>query len=236
MAKADGDPRPIRQIRTEIYSLLLRRPGGHGLPAVRTRLSVHASLAALEGSSPEPGDVEGFAITPAQLRELLRRVGLLGLTDSEGADLLFALTDDDGRLIATVTPAELEKAVARGEGLDPPPATDAYTPTSRQRRFINTRDRTCRMPNCAQRVGWADHDHVRAHSAGGTTTCTNLCCLCRHHHRLKTHAKDWIFRMDPDGTLHVTSPAGITRTTRPADLRPPPPAAPPPPEPDPPPF
>jgi hypothetical protein len=236
MAKADGDPRPIRQIRTEIYSLLLRRPGGHGLPTVRTRLSVRASLAALEGSSPEPGDVEGFAITPGQLRNLLRRVGLLGLTGSEDADLLFALTDDDGRLIATVTPAELEKAVARGEGVDPPPATDAYIPTARQRRFITTRDRTCRMPTCGQRVGWADHDHVRAHSAGGTTTCTNLCCLCRHHHRLKTHAKDWLFRMDPDGTLHVTSPAGITRTTRPADLRPPPPAAPPPPEPDPPPF
>jgi len=236
MAKADGDPRPIRQIRTEIYSLLLRRPGGHGLPTVRTRLSVRASLAALEGSSPEPGDVEGFAITTGQLRNLLRLVGLLGLTGSEDADLLFALTDDDGRLIATVTPAELEKAVARGEGVDPPPATDAYIPTARQRRFITTRDRTCRMPTCGQRVGWADHDHVRAHSAGGTTTCTNLCCLCRHHHRLKTHAKDWLFRMDPDGTLHVTSPAGITRTTRPADLRPPPPAAPPPPEPDPPPF
>jgi hypothetical protein len=93
------------------------------------------------------------------------------------------------------------------------------------------------MPNCAQRVGWADHDHVVAHSAGGRTTCTNLCCLCRHHHRLKTHGRGWIFRMDPDGTLHVTSPAGITRITRPPDLRPhePPPPAEPPPD-DPPPF
>jgi hypothetical protein len=236
MAKADGDPRPIRQIRTEIYSLLLRRPGGHGLPDVRTRLTVHASLASLEGGSPRPGDVEGFAITPAHLRDLLRRVGLLGLTATDDAELLFALTDDDGRLLTTATAAELDKAVARGEGLDPPPATDRYTPTARQRRLISTRDRTCRMPNCGQRVGWADHDHVVAHSAGGETTCTNLCCLCRHDHRLKTHAPGWIFVMDPDGTLHVTSPGGITRTTRPADLRPPP-APPPPPEPDdPPPF
>jgi hypothetical protein len=239
MAKADGDPRPIRQIRIELYSLLLRRPGGHGLPGVHTKLTVHASLGALEGSSPEPGDVEGFAITPAHLRDLLRRVGLLGLAETAAADVVFALTDDEGRLIATATPAELERAVARGEGLDPPPATESYTPTARQRRQITTRDRTCRMPNCAQRVGWADHDHVVAHSAGGRTTCTNLCCLCRHHHRLKTHVRGWTFRMDPDGTLHVTSPAGITRTTRPADLRPRPPEPPPPPpdpEPDPPPF
>src|SRR3954454_24672807 len=141
MAKADGDPRPIRQIRTEIYSLLLRRPGGHGLPNVRTKLTVRASLAALDGSSPEPGDVEGFAITPAHLRDLLRRVGLLGLSENEDDDVLFALADDEGRLIATVTPAELAKAVARGEGLDPPSATESYTPTAKQRRLITTRDR-----------------------------------------------------------------------------------------------
>ena len=34
MAKADGDPRPIGQLRTELFSLLLRRPGGHGQPGV----------------------------------------------------------------------------------------------------------------------------------------------------------------------------------------------------------
>jgi hypothetical protein len=92
------------------------------------------------------------------------------------------------------------------------------------------------MPFCGQRTGWADHDHVVAHSCGGATTCINLCCLCRTHHRLKTFAKGWIFVMEPDGTLHVTTPSGITRTTRPWALRkrsPPPPE---PPEPDPPPF
>ncbi len=46
----------------------------------------------------------------------------------------------------------------------------------------------------------------------------NLVCLCRRHHRLKTHAPGWVFAMDPDGTLHVTPPAGRTRTTRPAGI------------------
>jgi hypothetical protein len=105
--------------------------------------------------------------------------------------------------------------------LGPPPDTDRYTPTDKQHTFISTRDRTCRMPNCGQRVGWADHDHVVPHSVGGRTSCANLCCLCRSDHRLKTFARRWRFRMDPDGTLHVTSPSGVTRTTRPPGLHPP---------------
>ena len=121
--------------------------------------------------------------------------------------------------------------------LGAPADTDAYEPTGRQETFVKTRDRTCRMPNCAQRVGWADLDHVIPHSCDGATSCTNLCCLCRTDHRLKTFAHGWTFVMEPDGTLHVTTPSGITRTTRPPGLRRPPPE-PPPAEPDhdPPPF
>jgi hypothetical protein len=90
------------------------------------------------------------------------------------------------------------------------------------------------MPFCGQRTGWADHDHVVSHSHGGETTCTNLCCLCRSHHRLKTLFRDWLFAMEPDGTLHVTTPSGVTRATQPWAMRRRPP--PPPPEPEPPPF
>ena len=118
-----------------------------------------------------------------------------------------------------------------------PADRDGYSPSSRQETFVTTRDRTCRMPNCGQRVGWADLDHVIAHSCGGETSCTNLCCLCRTDHRLKTFARGWRFVMEPDGTLHVTTPSGVTRTTRPPGLRRPPPTPPPPePDDDPPPF
>ena len=71
------------------------------------------------------------------------------------------------------------------------------------------------MPGCHNHVGRADIDHTRAHADGGQTACDNLCCLCRRHHRLKTHARGWTFTLDPDGTLHVTTPTGVTRTTRP---------------------
>jgi hypothetical protein len=256
MAKTDGDDRPIGQIRACILSMLILRPADSGLPAARLDLTVTAVLD--RSGALGSGVINGLPITATQLRELLTRFGALDLQTSDGGSLTVALTDDQGRLLATASAAELARIAAKGcpdhpqndddDGgdagvgcgcavLGPPPDTDSYTPTEKQGAFVTTRDRTCRMPNCGQRVGWADHDHVLAHSAGGRTTCTNLCCLCRSDHRLKTFARRWRFRMDPDGTLHVTSPSGITRTTRPPGLRPPEP----PPEPydpaaDPPPF
>jgi hypothetical protein len=67
-------------------------------------------------------------------------------------------------------------------------------------------------------AAWADLDHVIAHAEGGPTDCDNLCCLCRRHHRLKTHAPGWRFVLLPGGVLRVTTPSGITRTTRPPGL------------------
>jgi hypothetical protein len=230
MAKADGDPRPIGQIRAAIHAMLILRPADSGLTGVTVNLAVSATLEGLEGAWTRGGEVNGFAVTAAHLRTLLTRLGALGLATPPGGSLTFALTDERGRLLATVSAAELARLATQGcpehadagcgcPVLGMPPPTVAYRPTAAQRRFTTTRDRRCRTPNCGQRAGWADHDHVVPHAEGGPTTCTNLCCLCRSHHRLKTFARGWTFRMEPDGTLHVTSPSGVTRTTRPPGLR-----------------
>ena len=229
MAKADGDQRPIGAIRAAIHSMLILRPADHGLGEVHVHLAVSATLDGLERGS-DGGAVNGAAITAGQLRGLLARVGALGLTTPGDGSLTFAVTDEGGRLLATLSAGELARLAAKGCPQHPdaecgcpvagmPPPTGSYHPTDRQHRFVDTRDRRCRMPNCGQRAGWSDHDHVVPHARGGRTTCTNLCCLCRSHHRLKTFAGGWDFRMDPDGTLHVTSPSGVTRTTRPPGLR-----------------
>jgi hypothetical protein len=234
MAKADGDERPIAQLRTELFSLLLRRPGGHGQPGVAAQLTVTATLGSLAGESVGAGSVNELAVTASHARELLARIGALGLRTPEGGSLTFAITDADGRLLATTTVSELMRVAAKGctehpeepcgcPVLGAPADTDAYSPTGRQQTFVETRDRACRMPNCGQRVGWADLDHVIPHSCDGPTACSNLCCLCRSHHRLKTLAVGWHFAMEADGTLHVTTPSGITRTTRPPGARTPPP-------------
>jgi hypothetical protein len=220
---------------------LLLRPWQAGR-AVTAHLQIVASLASLTGESSGCGEVNGLPITAAHLRELLARLDALGVHTPDGGSVTLALTDDKGTLRATTTLERLRRIAARGcpdHGhqdcpcplLDRPEATDRYTPSDAQQTFVRTRDRACRFPTCGQRVGWADADHVVPHAAGGPTDCANLCCLCRSHHRLKTFAPGWRFEMDADGVLHVTTPSGITRTTRPPGVRPPPP-----PEPDPPPV
>jgi len=99
--------------------------------------------------------------------------------------------------------------------LDRPPPIDRYEPTPAQRRYVQARDRTCRHPGCRRPARWTDADHVHAAADGGATDCSNLCSLCRRHHRLKTHARGWRFTMTADGVLSVTTPSGVTRTTRP---------------------
>jgi Domain of unknown function (DUF222) len=249
-AKAAGDARPLGQLRAQALHDLVTHPDGEQ-PGVSAHVQVVAPLDTLEsaaaaaaageggaadvggepGAESEPATVDGQPVTAAQLRELLERIDALcpgGLQAPTGGSLAIALVDAAGRLLASATRRELEAAARRGLGLSPPPAVDRYQPSPAQRRFVKTRDRGCRHPGCAHRAGWADLDHVIAHAAGGETDCTNLCCLCRRHHRLKTHARGWRYAMTADGVLSVTTPSGITRTSRPPGM--------PPPDDDPPPF
>jgi hypothetical protein len=183
------------------------------------------------GTAAEPtGTVAGTPITAAHVRDLLAQLDAIGLQTPPGGSLGFSFTDERGALQAVATLRELRAAARRGcpahpDGncgcavIDRPAATTAYSPTAAQRRFLTTRDRTCRHPGCANRAGWADADHVVPHADGGATDCANLCCLCRRHHRLKTHAPGWVYAMTPDGILTVTAPSGVTRTSRPPGLQ-----------------
>jgi uncharacterized protein DUF222 len=241
MLKADGDPRPIGELRTHVLADLIQRPWDDTRPPVTAHLQILATLAALTGAATEPGEVDGLPITATALRDLLRQLDALGLRTPEGGSVTLALTDDDGTLRATTTLDQLRRLARRGcpehpdvdcacPVLDRPDAVDRYPPSTAQQTFVRTRDRTCRFPTCSQRVGWADADHVIPHASGGPTDCANLCCLCRSHHRLKTSARGWRFTMTADGILTVTTPSGITRTTRPPGTRPPPAAPDPPPD------
>lgn len=272
MAKDDGDPRPLGQLRVGALGDLVLRPWDESRPAVTAHLTVLADLGTLRAGAaaaagldacatapvpsagsvdsrgPGPADVDGEPVTAAHLRELLEQLDALcpgGLQPPAGGTLDLALTHPvPGALRAVVTRGELERLVRRGcpahpaigqDGtdcgcpvLDGPPAVDRYRPSASQRRFLRARDRTCRHPGCRTPAGRADIDHVMPHADGGATSCANLCCLCRRHHRLKTHAPGWRFTMTQDGTLAVTTPSGVTRATRPPGLRIPAPEDPPP--------
>ncbi|TFV76892.1 HNH endonuclease [Blastococcus sp. CT_GayMR19] len=261
MRKHDGDPRPIGQLRALTHAELILRPWDTSRLAVTAVLDVSVPLPSLtaagSGVGAEPGEVNGQPVTAAHVRELLEQLDSVctgGLQAPTGGSLQISVTDADGVLLATTSRAELAR-IARGgcdehpgngsiadcgcAVLERPPPVDRYTPTPAQRRFAKTRDRTCRHPGCGQPVARVDLDHVVPYPEGATD-CDNLCCLCRRHHRLKTFAPGWRFSLTPDGRLQVTTPSGVTRTTRPPGLRNrieqrALPAAPPPPE-EPPPF
>jgi len=229
LAKEDGDARPIGQLRAGVLADLVLRPWDTGRPPVTAQLTVLAPLDSLGADAAEPGEVAGQPITAAQVRELLVRLDAIcpgGLQAPTGGTLQIAVTDSGGALLATTGRAELELIARRGcpdhrdvpcgcAVLERPPPVDRYRPTPAQRRFVTARDRTCRHPGCGQPAARADLDHVVPHADGGPTDCDNLCCLCRRHHRLKTHAPGWRFVLTDHGVLRVTTPSGVTRSTRP---------------------
>ena len=232
MARDDGDPRSLGQLRVGVLADLVLRPWDTSRPPVTAHVEVVAPLTTLLGAI-DPGEVAGHPITAAQLRELLDQLDSLcpgGLQPPLDGTLDISIVDDGtGALRATVTRRELERLARRGCPDHPvtdcrcpilgrPEPVDRYRPTPSHYRFTRTRDRTCRHPGCRSKAAWADLDHVVPHGAGGSTDCANLCCLCRRHHRLKTHAEGWRFVMDRDGVLSVTTPSGITRTTRPPGM------------------
>ena len=110
--------------------------------------------------------------------------------------------------------------------IDPVPgaADDAeaalrYRPSTALANQIRLRDGTCRHPGCTVPIEACDLDHVVPFdhdnpAKGGLTVEENLAGLCREHHRFKTF-NDWDYRLEPDGTLIITTPEGAMMLTRP---------------------
>ena len=95
--------------------------------------------------------------------------------------------------------------------LDPPRPTIGYRPGPQLTRYVKARDRHCRFPGCRRPAVHCDLDHITAWPTGSTVE-VNLQCLCRYHHRIKTHT-DWTVRTTHTGDLTWTSPRGHTYTS-----------------------
>lgn len=89
-----------------------------------------------------------------------------------------------------------------------------YRPSRRLAEFVRCRDLTCRFPGCSRPATVADLDHTLPWPYG-PTCASNLKCLCREHHLLKTFSPGWSDRQLPDGTVIWTDPDGLTHTTHP---------------------
>jgi hypothetical protein len=263
-AAAPGDERTRAQRMVDCLVDLVLRPGEHGLSPVQAQLTLVATVATMVGDDDEPGEVNGDLVPAETVRRLAQSFGLMpppepreagdGVPDPALAGLLstqrltgtalahrphVAVADElTGQLLALTDAAGLRA----GRALGPPPETDAYSPTAALERFVGLRDRRCRFPGCRKRPVICDLHH-RIVWPLGATAHDNLCCLCRHHHRLIHQAPGWRLRGLPGGGLEWTTPTGQVLVTRPprfgADDDLPPPSAdrgPAPPDDDPPPF
>lgn len=117
-------------------------------------------------------------------------------------------------------PADLITELAKTAKLVPvthpgdAPAECGYAPSQQLADFVRCRDLTCRFPGCDRAAIRCDLDHTIPFGDGGPTHASNLKCLCRIHHLLKTFG-GWRDKQLPDGTVIWTSPAGDTYVTTP---------------------
>ncbi|HEY2198954.1 MAG TPA: HNH endonuclease signature motif containing protein [Mycobacterium sp.] len=94
------------------------------------------------------------------------------------------------------------------------PPEPGYVPSQALTDFVRCRDLTCRFPGCDRPAVRCDVDHTIPRADGGPTHASNLKCLCRLHHLIKTFW-GWSDQQLPDGTVIWTSPAGQTYITTP---------------------
>ena len=121
----------------------------------------------------------------------------------------------DGLIPAEVV-AELARSAMLRPLLHPLDANPepGYLPSAKLAEFVRCRDLTCRAPGCDQPAVHCDIDHTIPYADGGLTHASNLKCVCRKHHLLKTFW-GWQDKQLPDGTVIWRLPSGRTYVTTP---------------------
>ncbi|MFN3338469.1 MAG: DUF222 domain-containing protein [Dietzia sp.] len=181
-APAD-DPRPLGQLRAA--GLLALSRGWTSLP-----------------------DPDGEHPTDPKARSAARRVVIHAYDD--GTPDNRGLTLAGYGPITGHTAEELQRSAGRridalSELADPDTAAARrHAPSEALARFCRGRDGTCVFPGCQTSAEKADLDHIIPFDhdhpdQGGHTTCDDLGCLCRFHHRLKTDGV-WAYYRDTDGS------------------------------------
>ncbi len=162
-------------------------------------------------------DREGRAGPPVTVvvhvdEEVLKDPSAEGCARAEGVG---AITSHTAQRLACSS--AMERIVFRANGsVEPGGRTGPVT--EKLRRAVLARDGGCRYPGCTER-SYVDVHHVVFRSQEGPTVASNLCSLCRWHHRL-VHEGGYRLEMSPAGEVTVRGPDGWEVPASPAPARP----------------
>ncbi len=147
------------------------------------------------------------AATPVVIHVIAEQASIQGRGSAPASEV-----GVDGLISAMV--AELARSAKLVPLNAPTQAGPRYIPSARLADFVRCRDLTCRAPGCDRPAVNCDIDHTLPYADGGATHPSNLKCLCRQHHLLKTF---WGWRDEqlPDGTLIWRLPDGHSYVTTP---------------------
>lgn len=183
------EPRTLTQIRADVMAdLLVEGVTASGLGAgIRAEVQLTVPVLSLLGHSDEPAVLEGY-----------------GPIDIETARHLASSAPSFTRIL---THPETGCVLSVGRS--------RYAIPKDMRRWLRTRDRTCRFPGCNRAAARCDIDHTRDWHYGGESAHDNLAHLCPLHHAMK-HNTAWSMKQRPDGTIDWVSPARRHYSTEPA--------------------
>ena len=223
-----GDPRTLEQRRADALGALAHggdrlacQCGGPGCAAAAAAPStVVINVVAEEKSLSDDTVVQlDGAGTPgpttAQLREMTIAEALARPAPTGSATTDPAVVMGGGIMPAPLVAAKLATTATIRLVIHPGDSAPEprYAPSAALARFVRCRDLTCRFPGCDEPADVCDVDHTIPYPVG-PTCASNIKCLCRKHHLLKTFC-GWFDEQLPDGTVIWTSPSGQTYTTYP---------------------
>jgi Domain of unknown function (DUF222) len=190
----DKDPRTAAQRRSDAIGAL----------------AVGADRLGCQCGLPQCGAGGKPAASPVVLHLIAEQATVDGSSDTPG----YLVGGQD--LIPAELVAELAELAKLRPLFDPVVAAPepGYVPSAKLAEFIRCRDLTCRAPGCDRPATQCDIDHTVPHCEGGPTHPSNLKCLCRQHHLLKTFG-GWHDQQLPDGTVIWRLPDGQTYVTTP---------------------
>ncbi|SOX55228.1 HNH endonuclease [Mycobacterium ahvazicum] len=190
----DGDTRTVKQRRADALAAL-----GAGADRLQCRCG-QPTCPRATAAAPSPVVIHIVANQSSVDRTSLEPAAIIGSETLIPAELVAQLADS-----ATLRPVVHPGNTTPERG---------YVPSRALADFVRCRDLTCRFPGCDHPATDCDLDHTIPHAEGGATHASNLKCLCRSHHLVKTFW-GWRDRQVADGTMIWMSPSGRTHVTTP---------------------